>query len=81
MRTTAAARYTFKGASRKVRNVTLRPDSSPSGPAVAPEPAPTTAPAASSSAVTLEKHLHPALLAALRRRIAQAAGHPGIPYH
>jgi predicted ATPase len=28
-----------------------------------------------------EKHLHPALLAALRRRIAQAAGHPGIPYH
>jgi predicted ATPase len=28
-----------------------------------------------------EKLLHPALLAALRRRIAQAAGHPGIPYH
>jgi hypothetical protein len=40
-----------------------------------------TATAAQSSAAASEKHLHPALLAALRRRIAQAAGHPGIPYH
>ena len=58
----------------------LRPDSSPSGPAVAQRPVTTTAPAPSTAA-TPEKHLHPALLAALRRRIAQAAGHPGIPYH
>jgi hypothetical protein len=81
MRTGAAASYNPQGASRKVRIVRLRPDSSSSGPAVAREPAPTTTPAAPGSAVTLEKHLHPALLAALRRRIAQAAGHPGIPYH
>ena len=58
----------------------LRPDSSPAGPGVAQPPAPTTASAQSTAAVP-EKHLHPALLAALRRRIAQAAGHPGIPYH
>lgn len=57
-----------------------RPDSSPSGPSVADRPAPTTASAQSTTAVS-EKLLHPALLAALRRRIAQAAGHPGIPYH
>jgi hypothetical protein len=31
--------------------------------------------------VVHEKHLHPALLAMLRRRIAQAAGHPGLPYN
>jgi predicted ATPase len=36
---------------------------------------------AQSTTAVPEKHLHPALLAALRRRIAQAAGHPGIPYH
>ena len=59
--------------------MSLRPDSSPSGPSVAERPAPTTA-SAKSTAVP-EKLLHPALLAALRRRIAQAAGHPGLPYH
>lgn len=58
--------------------MSLRPDSSPSGPSVADRPAPASA---QSTAVVPEKHLHPALLAALRRRIAQAAGHPGIPYH
>jgi hypothetical protein len=71
----------LQGAIRKVGNVRLRPDSSPSGPAVAQRPAPTTATVAQSSAAASEKHLHPALLATLRRRIAQAAGHPGIPYH
>jgi hypothetical protein len=35
----------------------------------------------STVAVVQEKHLHPALLAMLRRRIAQAAGHPGLPYN
>jgi hypothetical protein len=60
--------------------MSVGPDSSPSGSAVAQRPAPTTASAPSATAVP-EKHLHPALLAALRRRIAQAAGHPGIPYH
>ncbi|HYA09895.1 MAG TPA: hypothetical protein VEG24_09880 [Gaiellaceae bacterium] len=58
----------------------LRPDSSPSGPAVTKRPAPTTAPV-TRVAARPEKHLHPELLAVLRRRIAQAAGHPGVPYH
>jgi hypothetical protein len=62
--------------------MSLRPDSSPSGPSVADRPAPTTVSASAQSTTAVpEKHLHPALLAALRRRIAQAAGHPGIPYH
>jgi hypothetical protein len=62
--------------------MSLRPDSSPSGPSVADRPPPTTAPASVQSTTAVpEKLLHPALLAALRRRIAQAAGHPGIPYH
>jgi hypothetical protein len=43
-------------------------------------PAPPTKPG-SAAAVAQEKHLHPALLAMLRRRIAQAAGHPGLPYN
>jgi hypothetical protein len=76
-----ASRYTLQGASRKVGNMRLRPDSSPAGAGVAEPPAPTTASKAPSATVVPEKHLHPALLAALRRRIAQAAGHPGIPYH
>ena len=80
MRPGYASSYTLQGASRKVGNMSLRPDSSPSGPSVADRPAPTTVSAPVQTAVP-EKHLHPALLAALRRRIAQAAGHPGIPYH
>ena len=58
----------------------LRPDASPSGPSVTKRPAPPTKPA-STALVVEEKHLHPALLAVLRRRIAQAAGHPGLPYN
>ena len=80
MRPVRAARYTLQGAIRKVGNMSVRPDSSPAGPGVAERPAPATASVPSATAVP-EKHLHPALLAALRRRIAQAAGHPGIPYH
>lgn len=60
--------------------MSLRSDSSPAGPRVEERPVPTTASATSATTVP-EKHLDPALLAALRRRIAQAAGHPGIPYH
>ncbi len=58
----------------------LGPDSSPSGPSVDKRPAPPTRPD-SPRVVVAEKHLHPALLAMLRRRIAQAAGHPGLPYN
>ena len=58
----------------------LGPDSSPSGPSVDTRPAPPVAPGPD-GAVVQEKHLHPALLAMLRRRIAQAAGHPGLPYN
>ena len=58
----------------------LSSESHPSEPAVAKRPAPTTA-SVSIAAATPEKHLHPALLAVLRRRIAQATGHPGVPYH
>jgi hypothetical protein len=57
-----------------------RPDSSSSGPAATKHPAAATKPEPSALAAP-EKHLHPALLAALRRRIAQATGHPGEPYN
>jgi len=49
----------------------------PAEPASSASTATATAPAAHPT------HLHPALLAALRRRMAQAAGHhhPGEPFH
>ena len=58
----------------------LRPDSSPSGPSV-DEAAGSLGRTRLDPRVVAEKHLHPALLAMLRRRIAQAAGHPGLPYN
>ena len=60
----------------------LRPDTPHSGPAIAKKPSP--APRLASGAGELQaKHLQPALLAVLRRRIAQATTgqHAGIPYH
>ncbi|HUJ91403.1 MAG TPA: hypothetical protein VLW05_01795 [Gaiellaceae bacterium] len=65
----------------------LRPDIPTSGPDVVNRPAPplstaSTARPGTTAAVPQPKHLHPALLAALRRRMAQAAGHhPGEPFH
>lgn len=53
-----------------------------SGAGTAKKPSP--APARASTAGELQaKHLHPALLAVLRRRIAQATTghHTGLPYH
>jgi len=62
--------------------VRLRPDSPSSGPDVAKRPAPTASLASTATAERPVAHLHPALLAALRRRMAQVAGHhPGEPFH
>ena len=65
-----------------MRNVTLRPDTPQSGAGIAQKPlqAPTSAPVAGELQAM---HLHPALLAVLRRRIAQATAghHQGLPYH
>jgi hypothetical protein len=66
--------------------VSSRPDTPSSGPDVANRPA---EPISSASTATATQpaaqpmHLHPALLAALRRRMAQVAGqhHPGEPFH
>ena len=61
--------------------MSLRPICLPPDRSVASRPAPTTGPPEHRFAVA-EKHLHPAPVGhARRRRIAQAAGHPGIPYH
>ena len=59
----------------------LQPDTPQSGVGIAkkPSPMPTSASGADEMQV---KHLHPALLAVLQKRIAQAtAGHPGVPFH
>ena len=66
----------------------LRPDTPSSGPDLVNRPSPplstaSTAPAGTATLTAAPpKHLHPALLAALRRRMAQVGGHhPGEPFH